>query len=264
MKKKVSIQKVVILVLVLLLCAGGVSLAAWKIADDGDGERSSQAAAEGSTYMSDLEITTSPDDPDAALGEEGSGEGEPDYGAEVAAEGHSGEDFSYTSPDQRYVTVTQRHQNFFKALAEGRVTRMEVTSVDYQPVGDPNTSYVYFNFFTDTGRSSGTFVMKFEGGMWRIAAINGLQGDLGGGTNYMVPASFEDDLAREFQELQPFLTKVAEGRFQYMAVDNYIRPSECEVILTGRVVGKSGRVEPSEMHLRRDYGLWHITNILCL
>jgi hypothetical protein len=264
MKKKVSIQKVVILVLVLLLCAGGVSLAAWKIADDGGDEKSSQEAAEGSTYMSDLEITTSSEDPDAALGEEGSEEGEPDYTPEVAAEGHSGEDFSYTSPDQRYVTVTQRHQNFFKAVAEGRVTRMEVTSVDYQPVGDPNTSYVYFVFFTDAGRSSGTFVMKFEGGMWRIAAINQLQGDLEGGTNYMVPASFEDDLAREFQELQPFLTKVAEGRFQYMTVDNYIRPSECEVILTGRVVGKSGRTEPSEMYLRKDYGLWHITNILCL
>ena len=71
-------------------------------------------------------------------------------------------------------------------------------------------------------------------------------------------------MAKEISDLQPFLTKVAEGRFQYMTVENCIRPSECEVILTGRVVGKSGRVEPSEMHLRRDYGLWHITNILCL
>ena len=261
MKKKVSIQKVVILVLVFLLCAGGISLAAWKIADNGESEKSSQAAVEGGTYMSDLEITTSPDDPDAALGEDGSETGEPDYDAEVAAEGHSGEDFSYTSPDQRYVTETQRHQNFFRAVAEGRVTRMEVTSVDYQPVGDPNTSYVYFNFFTDTGRSSGTFVMKFESGMWRIAAINQLQGDLDGGTNYMVPGSFEDTLAKEISDLQPFLTKVAEGRFQYMTVENYSRPSECEVILTGRVVGKSGKWNPAEMRLRRDYGLWHITYI---
>lgn len=261
MKRKLSIKTTVILLSTFLLCAGGISLAAWRIADNGGGGQPDQAAGEGGTYVSELENTTSPDDPQAALGDEGSQEGEPDYGAEVAAEGHSGEDFSYTSPDQRYVTETQRHQNFFRAVAEGKVTRMDVTSVDYQPVGDPNTSYVYFDFFTDTGRSSGTFVMKFEGGLWRIAAIKQLQGDLEGGTNYMVPASFEDTLAKEISDLQPFLTKVAEGRFAYMVVDNYYRPSDGEALLTGRVVGKSGRTVPAEMRLQRDYGLWHITYV---
>ncbi len=173
----------------------------------------------------------------------------------------SGEDFSYTSPDQRYVTETQRHQNFFKAVAEGKVQRLEVINVDYRPVDDPDTSYVYFTLTSNGGTSNATMVFKFEGGLWRIAAINQLQGILEGGTNYMVPASFEDDLAREIVELQPFLTKVAEGSVSYMTVDSANMPAENESILTGVVVGKSGKTVPAEMRLRKDYGIWHLTYI---
>ena len=104
-------------------------------------------------------------------------------------------------------------------------------------------------------------VFKYDNSMWRIAAINQLQGDLSGGTNYMVPSSFEDDLAREISELQPFLAKVAEGRLEYMSVDSVSQPNENETILSGQVVGKSGKAVPAEMYLRKDYGLWHITSV---
>jgi hypothetical protein len=168
----------------------------------------------------------------------------------------------YTSPDQRYVSETQRHQNFFKAVGEGRVKRLDVTATDFQPVGDPNTSYVYFVLSTtDGGRSDGTFVMKYSGGMWRIGAVNQLTGSLQGGTNYDVPTTFEADLAREIEELQSFLTKVAEGRLDYMTVDSVSRPGEAETVLTGKVASTSGRVVPTELILHKDYELWHITNV---
>lgn len=255
-------RKILVIVLVIAFFAGGTALAAWAVFGE-SGEEKTETLAGGSSYKTELEETTSPDGDGAAAGdEEESGETSAADAGEGDAESQStGEDFSYTSPDQRYVTETQRHQNFFKAVAEGKVKRLDCTSVDYQPVGDPNTSYVYFTMTSDSGRSNGTFVMKLEGGMWRIAAINQVGGDLEGGTNYMVPASFEDDLAREIAELQSFLTKVAEGRFAYMQVDNVIRPNESETILTGVVVGKSGRTVPAEMRLRKDYGLWHLTYV---
>lgn len=248
--------------LVILLCAGGISLAAWRIADNGDDGQERATGEEDGTFQSDLESTTAPDG--AISGGEESGDDVGVSSLEGTAEGQSGEDLSYTSPDQRYVSEIQRHQNFFKALAEGEISRLDVTSTDYQPVGDPNTSYVYFTVATDSGSSDGTFVMKYEGGLWRIAAVNQLQGDLGGGTNYMVPDSFEDDLAREIRQLQEFLTKVAEGRLAYMTVNTVNRVGECEVVLSGVVVSKGGRTEPAEMRLRKDYGLWHITDIQCL
>lgn len=77
----------------------------------------------------------------------------------------------------------------------------------------------------------------------------------------MVPSSFEDDLRREIEELQPFLAKVAEGRLESMSVDSVSRPGENETILYGQVVGKSGKTVPAEMHMRKDYGLWHITSV---
>ena len=77
----------------------------------------------------------------------------------------------------------------------------------------------------------------------------------------MVPESFEDQLGREIAELQPFLTKVAEGRFAYMEVYTVNHPSEGETVLTGVVVGKSGKAVPAEMRLRKDYGIWHLTYI---
>jgi hypothetical protein len=253
-------RKLVVILMVVLLCAGGVAIAAWRIVDDEGGETTA-ASGESGSFQSELEETTSDQEEVASGGDAAAADaGDPDFDS-YAADTQSGEDFSYTTPDQRYVTETQRHQNFFRAVAEGRVTRLEVTSTDLRPAGEPDTSYVYFTLTSDTGSSQGTFVMKFYGGMWRIAAINQLSGDLEGGTNYMVPASFEEDLGREIAELQPFLTKVAEGRFAYMEVHAVSRPNDSESVLTGVVVGKSGVTVPAEMRLRKDYGIWHLTYI---
>jgi len=256
------LRKVLIIILVIMLCAGGAAIAAWKIVDDGGQEQVAAGSEQVDSYKSQLEDTAASQEsgPDTA---DNAAEGEVDSAdSEVeAVDYQTGEDFSYTTPDQRYVTETQRHQNFFRAVAEGRVTRLEVTSADVRPVGDPDSSYIYFTMTTAGGTSNGTFVMKFYNGMWRIAAINQLTGDLDGGTSYPVPASFEEDLGREIAELQPFLAKVAEGRFAYMEVHSVSRPNETESVLTGIVVGKSGKAVPAEMRLRKDYGIWHLTFI---
>lgn len=254
-------RKLIVFFALAILLAGGVAVAAWRIMDDGGDENTAVEGAEAVSFKSDLEETTSVEDAEAE-GSTSSADSTAAADPGVAAEDIiTGEDFSYTSPDQRYVTETQRHQNFFLAVAEGRVKRLEVIRADVRPVGDLNTSYIYFTLITDTGTSTGTFVMKYSGGIWRIAAINQLLGDLDGGTNYMVPASFEGTLRREIVNLQPFLTKVAEGRFAYMEVHAVNRPSESESILTGIVVGKSGVLVPAEMRLRKDYGIWHLTYI---
>lgn len=261
-KKVEALRKTVLFAVIVFLCLGGVALAAWGIAGDGGGERSSTSTQANSSFQSQLDEATAADTPQST----GDGISQEDD-SQASANGdtepsnQSGEDYSYTSPGQRYVTETQRHQNFFRAVAEGRVQLLQVTSVDYRPVGDPDTSYVYFTLISDGGTSNAIMVFKYADGLWRIAAINQLQGDLEGGTNYMVPASFEEDLAREITELQPFLTKVAEGKFSYMTVHSVYRPGENESVLTGVVVGKSGKTVPAEMRLRRDYGIWHLTYI---
>ncbi len=254
-------RKVVVILVVVMLCLGGVALAAWRIIDDKGDNGTASAAAEGDSFQSRLEETAGDDEANVA-DTSADGESGADQEAYESVDYQTGEDFSYTSPDQRYVTETQRHQNFFRAVAEGRVLRLEVTNADVRPVGDPNTSYIYFTLTTsDGGTSKGTFVMRFSNGMWRIAAINQLSGELEGGTNYMVPESFEEELGREIAELQPFLTKVAEGRFAYMEVHAVNHPGEGETVLTGVVVGKSGKTVPAEMRLRKDYGIWHLTYI---
>ncbi|MDY6794916.1 MAG: hypothetical protein SWK76_06510 [Actinomycetota bacterium] len=252
-------RKTLILVLAILLTTATVALASWGIADWIRGEPEEQVGAEAAAAPA---VTEGPAPPEAESDEGGDAAEE-----EVSASGvpMTGEALQYTSPDYRYVTETQRHQNFFKALAEGQVKRLDVTATDFQPVGDPNSSYVYFTLTcTDGSRSDGMMVMKYEDGLWRIGAVRQLAGDLGGGTNYMVPASFEDDLARELRELQEFLTKVAEGRLGYLTVDSVNQTGACEVIINGTVVSKGGKVFPAEMCLRKDYNLWHITYILCL
>lgn len=254
-------RKLVVVLTLVFLCAGGLAVAAWKIVDSGESSQGSSDITQGETFQSRLAEATGPDTGSQATeaqGEEGSEATASSGSAESAG---NGEGSSYTSPDQRYVTETQRHQNFFKAVAEGKVRRLEALNVDYRPVDDPNTSYVYFALSTDAGTSNATMVFKYESGMWRIAAINQLQGSLEGGTNYMVPAGFEEDLAREIAELQPFLAKVAEGKFKYMTVDSVSRPADNESVLTGVVVGKSGKTVPAEMRLRRDYGIWHLTYV---
>jgi hypothetical protein len=252
----------VVILVVVMLCLGGVALAAWRIIDDGGDNNSASAAVEGDSFQSRLEETADAEEVNTAGTESAEEESGADQEAYESVDYQTGEDFSYTAPDQRYVTETQRHQNFFRAVAEGRVLRLEVTNADVRPVGDPNTSYIYFTLTTSDGDTSkGTFVMRFSNGMWRIAAINQLSGDLEGGTNYMVPEGFEEELGREIAELQPFLTKVAEGRFAYMEVHAVNHPGEGETVLTGVVVGKSGKTVPAEMRLRKDYGIWHLTYI---
>ncbi|RJP33883.1 MAG: hypothetical protein C4536_03545 [Actinobacteria bacterium] len=253
----------ILILAVVLLLAGGAALAAWRIADSGAEEESQQTMVGNASFQSQLEEATSPDGGGSQAADDQAEDASSASQVDDAADDSlSGEDFSYTSPDERYVTETQRHQNFFKAVGEGRVVRLEVVSADVRPVGDPDTSYIGFTLTTlDGNTSSGTFVMKFDAGKWRIAAISQLEGDLQGGTNYQVPDSFEDVLAQEITELQPFLTKIAEGSFAYMQVYSSAFPSENETILSGVVVGKSGNSVPAEMHLRRDYGIWHLTYI---
>ncbi len=256
-------RKLIILLAVLFLCSSGIAIAAWQIADSRDEESpdSNVAAGQNETFQSQLSQQTGTDG-GATAAQNGSDQGGSEQATASGSDGQqSGEDFSYTNPEQRYVTETQRHQNFFRALAEGRVMTLDITATDCRPVGDPNTSYVYLTIGTASGTSSATMVFKYDDAMWRIAAINQLQGDLDGGTNYMVPSTFEDDLAREISELQPFLAKVAEGRLEYMSVDSVSRPNDNETILSGKVVGKSGATVPAEMRLRQDYGLWHITSV---
>ncbi len=252
-----DLRKVIVIALVALLASTTLALAAWKIVDvirgeDGDspGVQASSTTGGKSTEAQEEESEGAPGADEASAA-----------GAEAAAL-RSGDDLAQTSPDQRYVTETQRHQNFFVAVAEGRVKRLDAVATDYQPAGDPNTSNVYFSMTTtDGGTHNGTMVLRQEGGMWRIGAIRGLTGDLGGGTSYPVPASFEADLAREIAELQDFLTKLAQGRFDYMVWDKLDRASDQEVVLTGRVVGVSGKVFNTQMTLRKDYCIWHLTDI---
>jgi len=256
-----NVRKIIVLVLICLFASTTLALAAWKVVDLAKG--GDNGAANGKA------ISTQPGEADTRPGEpgadEGAGQGGVTASGEVDAALVTGEDLSYTDPDQRYVSETQRHQNFFIALAEGRVKRLDAIATDYQPAGDPNSSYLYFTITTtDGGKHDGTMVLKQDAGLWRIAAIRQLEGDLGGGTNYPVPASFEDDLAREIQELQEFLTKVAQGRLDYMVVDSVSRPSDTETILVGRVVGVGGRIQQSEMRLHNDYNIWHLTNIRAL
>lgn len=254
-------KRVIIIVLIVLFASTTLAFAAWKIVDlvqDDDGDASVGEAAS-SQAGEEADAGEAPEE-----GAPVKDEIEAEEDAEAAAL-PSGEDFAVDDPDARYVTETQRHQNFFIALAEGRVKRLDAIATDYQPVGDPNTSYLYFTLTTTDGtKSDGTMVLKRSAGYWRIAAVRQLDGDLGGGTNYPVPATFEDDLAREISEQQDFLTKVAQGELDYLVVDRVNKVSDTETILVGRVVGEEGRIERAEMHLHKDYNLWHLTGIVRL
>lgn len=250
-------RKLLVIALIAIFASGALAFAAWW-AFDSPGEP--EAAGEPASALA-LEGGSSP-------GEEGAAEvtaaGETAAaGAEYEASAlPSGDDTAQATPTERYVTETQRHQNFFVALAEGNVRRLDAVATDYQPPGDPNTSYMYFTLTTSDGaKHNGTMVLKYETGMWRIAAVRQLAGSLGGGTDYAVPANFEEDLARELAELQEFLAKMAQGRLDYMVVDSVSRPSDVETVLDGRVVGVGGRIENTRMVLRKDYGIWHLTDI---
>lgn len=247
-------RRTLVVALVLLFSLTAVGLGTWKMIDaardGGDGAEngattSAQQAGEG-----------------AALDGESGGDSSNAGSSVVESAAVSGEDFSMQTPEQRYVVETQRHQNFFKALAEGKIKRLDAIATEYQPAGDPNTSCLYFTVTTVDGKkSNGTMVLRQEGGKWRIAAIRQLDGELGGGTNYPVPAGFEQDLARELQDLQEFLFKVAQGRLDYMVVDKVLKPSDSQTVLEGKVVGIGGRVEKARMVLKKDYEIWHLSSI---
>lgn len=253
-------RRVIIITLIVVFASTTLALATWKIVDMVQGEDEASPALEAASTTEEGSA-----EPGEAPGEGEQGEDGATAAEVEAADVPSGEDTAYTSPDQRYVSETQRHQNFFIALAEGDIKRLDAVATDYQPAGDPNTSYMYFTVTkTDGSTSDGTMVLKLDNGLWRIGAIRQLTGDLAGGTNYVVPAEFEADLAREITELQEFLTKVAQGRLDYMIVDSISRPSETETVLTGRVVGIGGRIENTRMTLKKDYNIWHLTNIVSL
>ncbi len=218
-----------------------------------------QTQGDETDYSSAYTETGSPGE--AAQGGEAGGTGssssQEDDTVESAA---TGEDFSVTTPTQRYVSETQRHQNFLAAVASGDVRRMDFISTDFQPVDDPNSSYITFSLtLTGEARSTGLMVMKFDSGMWRLAQVKELGGSLEGGTNYLVPATFEDTLAAEIAGHQLFFTKLAEGKVSYLVVDEDQHPSDTETVLIGRVVTRSGRTENTVMYLRKDYNLWHLT-----
>ena len=250
-------RKVLVLVVLILLVSTTLALAGWQVSrlvssdNKTPASGSLKSAKTGKAGSPKAGATSSPGDAEAG------GAGSPGE-AIVPVPGE------YDNPDQRYVTETQRHQNFFQGLAEGQVSRLDVTATDFQPAGNANTSYVYFVLATTSGaRSDGMFVMRYEGGLWRIAAVR-ISGSLAGGTDNKAPDSFEADLARELREQQDFLTKVAEGRLAYMAIDSVDRVGATETILKGKVGSKGGNIFPAEMSLRNDYNIWHLTNIVAL
>jgi hypothetical protein len=247
-------------VLVLLISAT-LAVAGWHVARWAQGDKGAPSA--GSSKSARVEKgETSGSEAETAGGAEGEAPGAGESGA--SGESASRDAQAANDPDLRYVTETQRHQNFFTALAEGQVKRLDVTATDFQPAGDPNTSYVYVVVATaDGARSDGSIVMKYSGGLWRIGAVR-LPGVLAGGTDLKAPDSFEADLARELSEQQDFLTKVAEGRLAYMTISSVDQTGDSEVLLTGRAASKGGNTFPAEMRLRKDYGLWHLTGIVAL
>ena len=169
-------RRILIIALIAVFASTTLALAAWKIADMVRGEERG-SPPEGESLVAGAESGEGGAEAGSAITADGSSE----PGAEAAAL-PSGEDSSYDDPDQRYVTETQRHQNFFRAVGEGRVLRLEVVSADVRPVGDPDTSYIKFVLTTsDGGSATGTMVMKYDAGMWRIAAFSQLTGDLQGG-----------------------------------------------------------------------------------
>lgn len=252
-------RKLIILVVIIVLSTAAVAVASWQVSGWIRGDKDVKAPGNASSAGTKAQASAAGQTAENQVGEAAGGGEEGEAGAP-----RSGETSQYDNPDLRYVSETQRHQNFFNALAEGRVKRLEVTATDFQPAGDPDSSYVYVIIATTDGaRSDGSIVMMYEEGLWRIGAVK-LTGGLAGGTSYSVPSSFEDDLARELREQQDFLKKMAEGRLAYMSINSVNRTGEGEVVLTGEVGSKGGTTYPSEMRLGKDYGIWHLTNISAL
>lgn len=256
-------RKILILTVIIVVACTAIALAGWQVASWVRGDKDTRAPGRPASAGVKGQGADGASAQQAAEGQDEQVKGSGGDTGEAGAT-KSGESAQYDNPDQRYVTETQRHQNFFKGLAEGSITRLDVTTTDFQPAGDPNSSYVYVILSTTDGKKvDGRIVMKYGDGVWRIAAVR-LTGSLSGGTGFNVPDSFEADLSRLLVEQQDFLKKVAEGRLAFMSIDSVKQAGANEVILTGEVGSKGGNTFPSEMRLRKDYELWHLTNISAL
>lgn len=195
MDRKRNVRKVLILIVIIVVASAAVALASWLIAN---------------WIRSD----------DEANEQKGSTAGDTATAW-------------YNDPDRPYTNEVKKCQNFFKALGEGRVERLDVTATDYQPAGDPNSSYLDIIITTtDSAESEGVLVMEYADGLWHIAEVN-LSGNLAGGANRDVPDSFEDELEREVVENQHFLRKTAEGRLAYLQVGEFEKIGEDESLLIG-------------------------------
>lgn len=252
-------RKIIVLAVIIVLASATIALASWQVADWIKGDKGGSGGEKAS-----VSVAEAGSDGPAGIQADEQADGEV---ADLTGKA-GGDEASYEAadvdPDMRYVTETQRHQNFLAALAEGRIKRLDAVGTDVQPAGDNNSSFVYVIITTTDGaKTDGTFVLKYSGGMWRLGAIR-LAGSLAGGVNITAPSTFEEDLAREMEQLQDFWKKVAEGRLKYMYYHTVNQISDTEVQLIGEVAGKGGGVYPAEMDLRKDYGLWHITNIVAL
>lgn len=247
-----------ILAVIIVLACTAVALAGWGAVTLIRGDKEAKAPPKrASSPAATSGAGRTAEGRTAQQGREAGGGGE----AADAVTARTGESTRYEEPEDRYITETQRHQNFFKALAEGKIRRLEVTATDFQPAGDANSSHLYVILtMTDNSRSDGTIVMKYSGGKWRIATVR-LTGALAGGTEYNVPSSFGADLAREIEAQQNFLRKVAEGRLAYMSISSAAPAGSGEVLLTGVAASRGNNTYPAKIRLRNDYGIWHLTDI---
>lgn len=261
-------KKILVLAAIIVVACAAVALASWGAVEliKGDDTRQAGNAANAENtgaarILEDDTTSNSGSNEATSEGKDGATSEGKDGATSSDRKISSGEDAQYDNPNEMYITETQRHQNFFKALGEGTVKRLDVTSTDFQPAGDPNSSYLNTIItLADAGKSDGTFTMKYADGLWRIATVK-LSGALAGGTDKKVPTSFGDQLAAEILQNQHFLRKTAEGRLSYLRVDNTQHIGESETVLTGEVGSVGGNTWPTELRMRKDYGLWHMTEI---
>jgi hypothetical protein len=187
---------------------------------------------------------------------------EEDIPGEVKAEIADGMYGSQSIQQQSLTSLLKKNQNFFEALAEGKIKLLRVNATFFEPFGWKNISLVYMTVIDNKGNhSNGYMVLWCISGKWRIAFVSQFPSWLGGGKQYQIPSVFEQDLIAEQDKLQTFLSKVAYGRLDYMMVDKVEKPSSKKTILKGRTLSVAGTKFNTKMTLEKTYGLWHITHI---
>jgi hypothetical protein len=200
----------------------------------------------------------------SAAGGEAGGEGmtESEIPAEVKAMVAGGIYGSQSMYNTSLTSLLMKNQNFFVALADGKIKELKVNATFFEPFGWPDVSVLFITVTDNKGnKSTGFMVLWCVGGQWRIAGVSQFPFWLGGGVQYQIPSVFEQDLVAEQDKLQQFLEKVAHGRLDYMMVDAVEKPSSKKTILKGRTVSVAGTVKNTKMTLEKSYGLWHITHI---